>query len=233
MSKIRVLFIEENRLLRNGVAKMLSAEKDISVVSAAGSGEAFVKARKVPANIVLLDVRLKHQNTLTVVSSFKEEFPRTQVIVMDLIPADAEVVEYVRAGVSGFILRDATFQHLLRTIRSVANGVKVLPPPMTESLFSQIVEHVIESGKGSHWPTDVKMTPREQEVIGLIAAGKSNKEIACMLNVAVYTIKSHVHRILAKLALHSRLELASLAHSQRVNSHDVTPRAAVEQVLAN
>ena len=214
MSKIRVLFIEENRLLRIGVAKRLNAEEDVSVVSATGSGEAFVKARKTPPNVVLLDLSLKHQDTLTVVSSLKKEFPGTHVIVMDLNPGDAEVVEYVRAGVSGFFLKDAAFHDLLSTIRSVVNGVKVLPPSMTESLFSQIVEHVIQSSRGSQWPPDVKMTPREQEVIGLIAAGKSNKEIASELNIAVYTIKSHVHNILEKLALHTRLELASLAHSQ-------------------
>jgi len=214
MPKIRVLFIEDNRLLRIDVAKRLNAEEDISVVTAAGSGEAFVKARKTPPNVVLLDLSLKHQNTLTVVRSLKEEFPGTHVIVMDLIPVDTEVVEYVRAGVSGFFLKDATFHDLLSTIKLVANGVKVLPPSMTESLFSQIEEPVIQSGKGSQWPTAVKMTPREQEVVGLIAAGKSNKEIAYELNIAVYTIKSHVHNILEKLALHTRLELASLAHSQ-------------------
>jgi DNA-binding NarL/FixJ family response regulator len=214
MSRIRVLLIQENRLLRLGLAKMLSAVEDMSVVSATGSGEAFLKARKARPNVVLLDLGLKHQNTLTVVKSFKEEFPHTHVIVMDLIPDDVELVEYVKAGVSGFFLKEATFHHLLTSIRSVAKGVKVLPPPMAESLFSQIIEPVSQSSREGQWPSAVKMTPREQDVIGLIAAGKSNKEIANELNIAVYTIKSHVHNILEKLAIHSRLELASYAHSQ-------------------
>ena len=217
MSKIRVLLIEDNRLLRDGVTKMLNAEEDIKVVSAAGSGEALEKARKTPPDVVLLDLDLKDQNTLTVVGSVKETFPQTEVIVMDLIPTHTEVVEFVKAGVSGFILKDATLNHFLNTIRSVANGVKVLPPPLTGSLFSQIVELALQSGKGSRLPSSVKMTSREQDVIGLVASGKSNKEIARELNIAVHTIKSHVHNILEKLALHSRLELAAFAHSRGIS----------------
>jgi len=136
---------------------------------------------------------------------------------MDLVPAHAEVVEFVRAGVAGFILKDATLRDFLHTIRSVAKGVKILPPPMTGSLFSQIVEHAIQGGKMDKLLSAVRMTGREQDVIGHIAAGRSNKEIASELNIAVYTVKSHVHNILEKLALHTRLELATFAHSQGLN----------------
>lgn len=136
---------------------------------------------------------------------------------MDLVPAHAEVVEFVRAGVAGFILKDATLHDFLHTIRSVVKGAKILPPPMTGSLFSQIVEHAIQGGKMGKLMSAVRMTSREQDVIGHIAAGKSNKEIAGELNIAVYTVKSHVHNILEKLALHTRLELATFAHSQGMN----------------
>ncbi|MFZ1683128.1 MAG: response regulator transcription factor [Candidatus Zixiibacteriota bacterium] len=208
--------IEENRLLRTGLAKMLNAVENFSVVPATGSGEAFLKARKTQPDVVLLDMGLKHQNTLTVVRSLKEEFPRTHVIIMDLVPEDSEVVGYVRAGVSGFVMRDATFNQLLSTIKTVAKGARVVPPAMTETLISQIAAPPFQSVTESLWPSEVRMTPRQQDVIGLIAAGKSNKEIANELNIAVYTIKSHVHTILEKLGIHSRLELASLAHSHEL-----------------
>lgn len=214
MSRIKVLLIEDNRLLREGITKMLNAEADIKVISSSGNGDAYEKAKGLAPDVVLLDLGLKNQNSLTVVGTIKKKFPETHVIVMDLVPAHAEVVEFVRAGVAGFILKDATLRDFLHTIRSVVKGAKILPPPMTGSLFSQIVEHALQGGHMNKLLSAVKMTSREQDVIGHIAAGKSNKEIASDLNIAVHTVKSHVHNILEKLALHTRLELATFAHSQ-------------------
>lgn len=193
---------------------MLNDEADIKVISSAGNGDLLEKAKMLIPDVVLLDLGLKNQNSLKVVGKIKKQFPESHVIVMDLIPAHAEVVEFVRAGVAGFILKDATLQDFLHTIRSVAKGTKILPPLMTDSLFSQIVEHALQSGKINQLLSAVRLTTREQGVISHIADGKSNKEIATDLNIAVYTVKSHVHNILEKLALHTRLELASFVHSQ-------------------
>jgi len=206
--------IEDNRLLREGIAKMLNAEADMKVVSSSGNGDAFETASKLSPDVVLLDLGLQDQDSLQVVELVKQRFPDTHVIVMDLVPAHAEVAEFVRAGVAGFILKDATLHDFLHTIRSVAQGTKILPPLMTSSLFSQIVEHALQGGQMKKLISAIKMTSREQDVIQNIAAGKSNKEIASELNIAVYTVKSHVHNILEKLALHTRLELATFAHSQ-------------------
>jgi DNA-binding NarL/FixJ family response regulator len=214
MPKIRVLLIEDNRLLREGMSEMLNDEEDIKTVSASSSDDAFEKAKKLEPHVVLLDLGLRSQNSLKVVELIKKQYPRAEVVVMDLIPAHADVVEFVKAGVSGFILKDATLDDFLHTIRSVVKGAKILPPPMTGSLFSQIVEHAIQGGKADRLIDAVRMTKREQDVIGLIAEGKSNKEIARELNIAVYTVKSHVHNILEKLALHTRLELASFTHAK-------------------
>jgi len=211
VSKIRVLLIEDNRLLREGITAMLNEQPDIKAVSAAGNGDALEKARKLKPHVVLLDLGLKSQNSLNIVQRIKKEFHRTEVVVMDLIPVQAEVVEFVKAGVSGFILKDATLGDFLHTIRSVAEGKKVLPPPLTKSLFSQIVEYAVKSGKAERLLKAVKLTRREHEVVDLIARGMSNKEIARELNIAVHTVKSHVHNTLDKLALHTRLELASFA----------------------
>jgi DNA-binding NarL/FixJ family response regulator len=213
MAKIRVLLIEDNRLLREGICAMLNDEEDIKALPSSGNGDAFEKAKTWEPHVILIDLGLKSQNSLKVVVSIKKRFPRTQVVLMDLIPAHADVVEFVKAGVSGFILKDATLDDFLHTIRSVAKGTKILPPPMTSSLFSQIVEHAIQGGKVDRLIDAVRMTRREQEVIGLIAEGNSNKEIASKLNIAVYTVKSPVHHILEKLALHTRLELASFANT--------------------
>lgn len=211
MSKIRVLLIEDNRLLREGITAMLNEQPDIKAVSTTGNGDAMEKAKKLKPQVVLLDLGLRSQNSLRIAGLIKEEFPNTQVVVMDLIPTQAEVAEFVKVGVAGFILKDATIDDFLHTIRTVAGGKKVLPPSLADSLFSHIVEYAVQSGKADRLTKAVKLTRREHEVVDLISRGMSNKEIARELHIAVHTVKSHVHNILEKLALHTRLEIASFA----------------------
>jgi len=211
MSKIRVLLIEDNRLLREGITAMLNDQPDIRAVSSSGNGDALEKAKKLKPQVVLLDLGLRSQNSLRIAGLIRKKFPKAQVVVMDLIPSQAEVAEFVQAGVSGFILKDATIDDFLHTIRSVAVGKKVLPQSLTDSLFSHIVEYAVHSGKADRLMKAVKLTKREHQVVDLIARGMSNKEIANELHIAVHTAKSHVHNILEKLALHTRLELASFA----------------------
>jgi len=209
--KIRVLLIEDNRLLREGITAMLNEQPDIKAVASTGNGDALEKAREIKPQVVLLDLGLRSQNSLRIAELIKEDYPRTEIVVMDLIPVQAEVVEFVKAGVSGFILKDATIDDFLQTIRAVAKGKKVLPPSLAGSLFSQIVEYAVHSGKADRLMKAVKLSRREHEVVDLIARGMSNKEMARELNIAVHTVKSHVHNTLEKLALHTRLELASFA----------------------
>ncbi len=211
MPKIRVLLIEDNRLLREGITAMLNEQSDIRAVSATGNGDAQEKAEKIKPQVVLLDLGLRSQSSLRIAEIIKQKFPKTEIVVMDLIPAQAEVVEFVKAGVSGFILKDATIEDFLHTIRSVAKGKKVLPPPLTGSLFSHIVEYAVQTGRADRLMKSVKLTKREHEIVNLIARGMSNKDIARELSIAVHTVKSHVHNTLEKLALHTRLEVASYA----------------------
>jgi DNA-binding NarL/FixJ family response regulator len=132
---------------------------------------------------------------------------------MDLLPAHEDIVEFVNAGVWGFIMKDATFEDLIRVIRSVAAGTRVLPPQMTSTLFSQIAKEAINANESSAIDA-VRMTARERQVIELIAEGLSNKEIAARLEVAAHTVKSHVRNIMEKLALHTRLQIAAYSNRQ-------------------
>ncbi len=213
MKKIQILLIEDNRLLREGIASMLKKQSDIHVVATVGNGENILALiGKLKPNIVLLDLGLRSQNSLQVVKLIKKDFQETKIIVMDLIPLQADVFEFVQAGVSGFILKDANIDEFFNTIRSVYRGSQVLPPHLTGSLFSQIVEHAINGSKPSAIVESVRMTKRERQVIELIADGSSNKEIAQKLHLSTYTVKSHVHNILEKLALHTRVQIANHAH---------------------
>ena len=208
---ITVAIIEDNRLVREGMRDMLNELPDVEVVLAATSIEAELLKEKHP-RVVLLDVGLQDRNSLRLAETVKKEMADSRVIVMDLLPVHEEISEFVNAGVAGFILKDATFEDFIATIRSVADGVQVLPPRMTGTLFSQIAHVAVKRGRTAALE-EVRMTQREREVIALIAVGLSNKEIATRLNIATDTVKSHVRNVMDKLALHSRLQIAAYAHS--------------------
>jgi DNA-binding NarL/FixJ family response regulator len=208
---ITVAIIEDNRLVREGMRDMLNELPDVEVVLAATSIEAGLLKETNP-RVVLLDVGLQDRNSLRLAETVKKEMVGSRVIVMDLLPVHEEIAEFVNAGVAGFILKDATFEDFIATIRSVADGAQVLPPRMTGTLFSQIAQVAIKRGRTAALE-EVRMTQREREVIALIAVGLSNKEIATRLNIATDTVKSHVRNVMDKLALHSRLQIAAYAHS--------------------
>ena len=213
MKKIRLLLIEDNRLLRDGILGILKPHKDIVVVAASGDGKHTIqKIRVLKPNVVLLDLGLRSQNSLQVVEIVKKDFPEAKIIVMDLAPVQADILQYVKAGANGFILKDASLNDFLITIRTVAEGSTVLPPLLVDSLFSQIVEHAVREGKAK-LKEAVLMTKREREVISLLSEGMSNKEIAQKIHISAYTVKSHIHNIMEKLALHTRLEVANYSYS--------------------
>ena len=210
-SKIRLLLIEDNRILRDGMTTMLKPFKDIEVIASSGNNEnTILKIHKLKPNVILLDLGLRSQNSLRVVEVVRREFPDARVIVMDLVPVQADILQFIKAVASGFILKDSTLDEFLATIRAVSDGDKVLPEHLAQSLFSQIIEFAIRKGK-TKLKDAVRMTAREKEVVKLIADAMTNKEIALRLNISTFTVKSHVHNILEKLALHSRLEVANFS----------------------
>jgi two-component system NarL family response regulator len=208
-SPITVAIIDDNRLVREALASMLGRLPDFQVLVAAAASLAFL-AESSP-HVVLVDVGLGEEDSLKVAASIRDAAPAAKVVMMDLVPVHGEIIEFVNAGVCGFVLKDASFDEFVATIRAVAAGEKVLPHRLTESLFSQIAQEVNSRGHG-HVLEDVRMTRREREVIDLIGEGLSNKEIAQRLNIATHTVKSHVRNVMEKLALHTRLQIAAYSH---------------------
>jgi DNA-binding NarL/FixJ family response regulator len=212
---IRILLIEDNRILREGITAMINEQEDIEVAAVSdGRGNTLSKTRSVNPKVVLMDLGLDSQNSLAVVQSVKKEFPEVKIIGMGLAPAQSDIMEFVQAGAEGFILKTASVAEMIDTIRAVAAGETVLPSSMTGSLFSQVAEHAISKGK-RNLKAAIRMTEREKDVIALIVDAKSNKEIAQELNIATFTVKSHVHNIMEKLALHSRLQIANHARNEQ------------------
>jgi len=213
MRNIRLLLIEDNRLLRDGIIAMLKSQRDIKIIAASGNNEStIINIRRLKPNIILLDSGLRSRNSLALVEVVKKDFPNAKAVVMDLAPVQGDINLFVKAGASGFILKDATLDDFLATIRAVAEGSIVIPPNLTDSLLTKIVEHALKGGK-IKLKEAVRMTKREREVIGLIGDGLSNKEIGKMMRVSNFTVKSHIHNIMEKLALHTRLEVANYSYS--------------------
>ena len=207
---ISVALIEDNRLVREGITSLLNQTKDFTVVAAAQSDDPEL-LRAVSPHVILLDIGLQDTDSLSVAERIMREFPSAKLVLMDLLPVHEELVEFVNAGVAGFVLKDASFEELVSTIRSVADGAHVLPPQMTSSLFSQIAKEALVRGRAVAMD-GVRMTQREREVIALIGEGLSNKEIAQRLEIATHTVKSHVRNVMEKLALHTRLQIAAFSH---------------------
>lgn len=215
MTKIKILLIEDNPILRDGIAEILTKTGNFEVVARSEDGDSIrhLKSLKEPPDIVLLDLGLEKIDSLNLMAMIQEELPETRIIAMDILPDHVDIVEFVKAGGSGFILKDATVEDYIETIIAVAKGQKVLPRVLTKSLFTQIVEAAIKGGAGINEEL-LQLTSREREVIALISEGLGNKEIAQRLNIATYTVKSHVHNILEKLALSTRLQIANFAYKK-------------------
>jgi len=214
---ISLVLIDDNRLLREGLATMIHTQPGFRVLAASAEvDEALQRVREFRPDIVLLDFGLADHDSLSLTAMVHDEVPTARVIVMGLVPVQEDIANYVRAGASGFIMKDASFEEFFATIRAVAAGEEILPPALTNTLFSQIVRNVSARSQAQALEA-VRLTNREHQVIGLLGEGLSNKEIATRLHIAVHTVKSHVHNVLEKLALRSRLEVVAFTHAAEAN----------------
>jgi two-component system nitrate/nitrite response regulator NarL len=213
---IGLVLIDDKRMLRETLAATFDAQTAFKVLASSASvTDALHAVGDSPPDIVLLDVAVAGQHSLTVMRTLRVRLPDARVIITGLLQTHAGIADLVRAGTSGFIMRDASTEEVLETILQVASGARVLPKSLTTALFSQIVDaDGTDVARRDRVMRDAgRVTAREQEVIDALAEGLSNKAIAKRMNIAVHTVKSHVHNVLEKLALNSRLEVAAYKHA--------------------
>lgn len=214
---ISLVVIEDNRLLREGLCELLQRQPGFRVLAAGADSTALASfvSTTIPV-VLLLDVGLRDDDSVQICANIRSRFPTVRVIVMGMAPQHDDIAGFVHAGAVGFIRKDATTEEFMTTIRHVADGASALPRALTESLFAEIVR------QPTHLPKQVieegtRLTTREREIVDLLGEGLSNKEIAVRLHIAIHTVKSHVHNVLEKLALHSRLEV--VAYSRTPKGH--------------
>lgn len=200
---IKILVADDHTIVRQGLKLILSAQADLQVVGEAANGrEAVELAEKLRPDIVLLDVAMPELNGIEATRKMMESNSRIRILVLSMHKEAVYVREILRAGARGYILKDAIDTELLSAVRSVARGDGYISPAVSGAL----IDNFQKSGN----PVD-SLSPREREVLQLIAEGKINKEIATKLNLSVYTVDSHRGKIMEKLNLHSTGELVRFA----------------------
>ena len=213
---ITVAFVEPNRVVGEGLVAILNATADLRTVAATAADLALLAETK--PRVLVLAVGHHAAESLAAAAGLKHAVPDSEIVAINFSRVDESVPDFVRVGVSGFVLKEAGVAELLETIRAVARGAQVLPPPMTDVLFAHI-RHTIDEHEHHRALNSARMTPREHLVIELIGEGLSNKEIAQRLNIATHTVKTHVRHVMEKLTLHTRLQVAAFAHTGVVTLH--------------
>jgi DNA-binding NarL/FixJ family response regulator len=207
---IRILLADDQELVRTGFRMILKAEKGIEVIGEAGDGaEAVERAVQLRPDVVLMDIRMPVLDGLEATRRLASAAPDTRVLILTTFDLNEYVYEALRAGASGFLVKDAPAAQLVTAIRVVADGDALLAPSVTRRLITEFARRPAPTAK----PDEMKdLTPRELEVLRLVARGLSNTEIAKELFVSDATVKTHVARILMKLSLRDRVQAVVAAY---------------------
>ena len=207
---IRILLADDQELVRTGFRMILKAEKGIEVIGEAGDGaEAVERAVQLRPDVVLMDIRMPVLDGLEATRRLASAAPDTRVLILTTFDLNEYVYEALRAGASGFLVKDAPAAQLVTAIRVVADGDALLAPSVTRRLITEFARRPAPTAK----PEEMKdLTPRELEVLRLVARGLSNTEIAKELFVSDATVKTHVARILMKLSLRDRVQAVVAAY---------------------
>jgi len=208
---IRVLLVDDQEMVRVGFRMILQAEPDLTIVGEAADGVAAVElARAARPDVVLMDVRMPTMDGIEACRLIRDRQQDTRVMMLTTFDLHDYVHAALRAGASGFMLKDAPAEQLAQAIRIVANGDALLAPSITQALIDEIA--ALPSNDPSAYPGVDSLTERELDVIRLMAKGRSNTEIATELYLGEATIKTHVGRILAKLTARDRVQAVVIAY---------------------
>jgi DNA-binding NarL/FixJ family response regulator len=213
----RILLADDQELLRMGFRMVLEAQDDLEVVGEAGDGaEAVALTRELEPDVVLMDVRMPNMDGVQATRALVEGGSRSHIIILTTFDLDEYAHAGLRAGASGFLLKDAPTADLLSAIRAVASGEAVVAPSTTRRLLATIAHQLPVAETGAGLPGPSSLTPREGEVLIAVARGLSNAEIAEELVVSDTTVKTHVARVLMKLGLRDRVQAVVLAYESGV-----------------
>lgn len=211
-AKILVAIVDENRISRDAHVLLLNEQPGVTVISAEATLSVTMLSDAKP-DVVLVEAGDDEVLSLKAAITTRRVLPDAGVVITDLVPENEDIADYVKAGVSGFLLQDASVDDLVDTVRDVHDGDHVLPEELTSPLFVQIAAEGIELEVETDGPpirarVSVSLTLREQQIVGLMREGLANKAIAARLLISTHTVKSHVRSAMEKTGLRTRVLLA-------------------------
>lgn len=214
---IRVMLVDDQEMVRVGFRMILQAEPDLTIVGEAADGAAAIElAARANPDVVLMDVRMPVLDGIEACRTIRERHPDTRVMMLTTFDLHDYVHAALRAGASGFMLKDAPAEQLVDAIRVIANGDALLAPSITQALIDEVARQPVRDP--ASYPGVEQLTERELGVLQLMARGQSNNEIATELFLGEATIKTHVGRILAKLGARDRVQAVVVAYESGVVS---------------
>jgi two-component system response regulator NreC len=202
--KIHILLADDHAVVRQGFKMILAAQPDMEIVGEAGNGrEALDLAGQLQPDVIVMDVAMPELNGIEATRRIADASPRSRVLALSMHKDSVYVREILRAGARGYLLKDSISSDLLAAVRAIARGEGYLSPGVSDAVLNDYRRHVTD-------PIDL-LTSREREVLQMIAEGKTNKDIATVLNLSVYTVDAHRGRIMEKLNVHSVTDLVRFA----------------------
>ena len=217
MDPIRVLIADGYALFRRGLEMVLETEDDIDLVGQASDGaEAVTVAGKSQPDVVLMDVRMPKIGGIEACRAIREIAPSAKIVILTISDAEEDLFEAIRAGASGYLLKDIPLDEVAEAVRAVHGGQSVINPSIAGKLLTEFATLAKQDAEAEHVVTVPKLTEREMEVLKLVARGMNNRDIAKELFISEATVKNHVRNILEKLQIHSRMEAVFIAVRQKL-----------------
>lgn len=210
---MRVVLVDDDALVRAGLRLILSAADDVEVVGEADDGSRAVsEVRKHRPDVVLMDIRMPDMDGVTATAALRRMNPAPQVIVLTTFQADELVINALRAGASGFLVKDTPPADIINAVRLVASGDAIVSPSVTRTLLTHVGNAQASDRQRAAAQRLAALTDREREVAAAVGTGASNADIAAALFMSEATVKSHVSRLLAKLDVTNRVQIAIVVH---------------------
>lgn len=216
MSKIRILLADDHGIVRKGLRFLLERQPDMEVVGEAKDGrEALRLAEELDPTIVIMDIAMPLLNGIDATAQIIKRNPKTGLIILSMHADETYLVRVLSAGAKGYLLKDVAELDLIRAVRAVSQGKSFFSPQISEALLEDYMRQLKQRGLQDSYDL---LTDREKEILQLLAEGKSNKEVAALLDLSVYTVETHRANLMQRLGLHSTAEIVLYAVRKKIIS---------------
>ncbi len=214
MSKVRILLADDHSIVRRGLQYLLERSPDLEVVGEAADGREAVKlATELSPDVVVMDIAMPQLNGIEATAQIVKRSPKTGVVILSMYSDEEYILRALTAGAKGYLLKDSAESDLLRAVEAVAQGKTFFSPAIAQALLEDYVRMLQQRGLKDSYDL---LTDREKEILQLLAEGKSNKEVAALLNLSVYTVETHRANLMQKLNLHNTAELVLYAVRKKI-----------------